>query len=141
MSAPDAEDALRRTAYEILEDGMFLFLEEAALQPDDEAVVATMRVDGGYCATVGMLASPDVARALASNMLGIEEADVSAPDRAAAVAEALNILCGRLLAHLVGEEAELTLHPPVLGGGPDGAQVAFAVEGGQLALWHVPCHA
>lgn len=148
MIAPEAEEvdpneALRRTAYEILEDGMFLFLEPTEVPDAPLAVRFSMVVERpGSRMALGLSANEQVATMLASNMLGIDESDVADADRGSAVAEALNIVAGRLLAHLAPEDEEYTLHPPVAvdaGGDAGAGALAFGVDGGTLVLWHAPC--
>lgn len=138
----DPSEALRRTAYEILEDGMFLFLEPTELPDEALPVSYGMVVErAATCMRVGLSANAQVATMLAGNMLGIDESDVSDADRASAVAEALNIVAGRLLAHVAPEHEEYTLHPPVPSEplGADATALAFSVDGGTLVLWHAPC--
>lgn len=127
------EEAIRATAYEILEDGLFLFLDPATLPMEEDAVAFTMHVAG---AELGLRMSRTAASALAAHMLGRGEGEVLPEEVDAAVAEALNMVAGQLVARVVGTEAELDLGLPSRGGLPNGTTLAFDVEGGGLELWY-----
>lgn len=133
-------DALRQTAFEILEEGMFLFIEEAAPEVASESLCFTMAIEeaGAICGEVGLQATGDAAQMLASNMLGIEIEEVTDAERSAAVSEALNIVAGRLMHHILGAERVFELHPPVSGGAPRGDIITFQSGEGQLMLWYTP---
>jgi hypothetical protein len=129
------EDALRETAYEVFETGMYVFLTEGG-SVAEEALSFRMDIRGGPEAEVGLRASLGAARLLASQMLGCPLDEVSDADRDLAASEALNVIAGALLARTVGTGPELELCPPVAGGAPHGASVVFDTEGGALLLWY-----
>lgn len=133
-----AANALRQAAFEILEEGLFLFLEEGEPSTEVDPVRFTMAIDGDgkTNAEIGLQAGHEVARSLAANMLGIDPEEVSETDVRAAVAEALNMVAGRILADTVGTAAELELHPPEVGGAPHGDTIVFQAAEGQLTLWY-----
>ena len=130
------DDAIQRSAFAILEDGLFLFLD-----PDDaggpaEGVAYTMAIEGGAPAEVGLVLEPAVARQLAAGMLGVDEEEIDDPTGRASVAEALNMLAGHLVALVEGDRAERDLCPPVEGGSPRGHVAGFQTDGGRLTLWY-----
>lgn len=132
-------DALRQAAFEVLEEGLFLFLE------DDEAsgpypLCFSMRIDeaGERRCEIGLQVGEEVGSSLASNMLGIDADEVSQAERDAAVAEALNILAGKVLGYALGMQPELELCPPVQGGEPHGETLALKTADGPLLLWYAP---
>ncbi len=132
------QEALRETAFEILESGLFLFLAEG-VAPTEPGPGQVFRMDirGSREAEVGLLASEGAARLLASQMLGCEESEVGHDEASAASSEALNIVAGALLARTVGTDPELELCPPVAGGEPQGDVVWFDTDAGPMALWYL----
>ena len=52
-----------------------------------------------------------------------------------AVAEALNVVAGAIVARILGAGGEFELRPPVSGGTPIGEVCAFNADGGQVQLW------
>lgn len=133
----NGQDALKAAAFEILEDGLFVFLEDT----EDEVVDPiryTMTILNGAqrVSEIGISTSPDLSRRLAANLLGTSPEEVTADERGGAVAEALNMVAGVVLLHLYGGDVELELCPPVAGGNPAGDQVTFASDGGTVQLWH-----
>ncbi|MEQ1504532.1 MAG: chemotaxis protein CheX [Myxococcota bacterium] len=130
-------DALRQTAFEILEEGLFVFLAEGEPVTDIEPVRFTMAIEGpAHRSEVGIQVSRDLARTMAANMLGLDPDEMSDGDIAAGVAEALNMVAGRLMPDIVGFGPELELHPPVAGGMPHGDVIAFDSDGGQILMWY-----
>ncbi|MEQ1566512.1 MAG: chemotaxis protein CheX [Myxococcota bacterium] len=131
-------EALRMTAFEVLEDGLFLILDEVPPQESPEGYRFTMAIEGGGQPTmeVGIRASGDLARTLTANLLGLDAGDVTNEDVRSAVAEALNLVAGTLMVHTIGPEPEVELRPPVVGGEPKGDVVAFGDGEGQIVLWY-----
>ena len=128
-------EALSQCAFEVIEEGMFVFLEPAEPGPAP-GIRFWMAIEGAHCAEVGLAASEGVARQLAAGMLGMDADEVSQEDLDATVAEALNIVAGKVVATIAGSGLELELRPPVGGGHPKGAVVAFDTDEGQLQLWY-----
>lgn len=127
------EEALRATAYQILEDGLFMFLDEPLGELEPDAVAYSLTAAG---AEVGLRISRPAACTLAAHMLGRDESEVEQDDVGPAVAEALNMVAGPLVAHIIGAEREIDLGIPAPGGAPHGDAVSFSVEGGGLELWY-----
>jgi hypothetical protein len=130
-------EALRAAAFEIFEEGFFLLLDEAPAPLGPLRYTMVVAEGERPRAEVGLAVDPGVGRALAAHMLGTEAGEVAEDDVAAAVAEALNVLAGRLLADTMGPAAVLELHPPVAGGTPRGTIATFDTADGALALWYV----
>lgn len=130
-------EALRAAAYEILEEGLFVFLEETESEPT-EPIRFTMAIrhDGSPVSRIGIGSSTEVARMIAANFLGTDIADVGPDDERAATSEALNMLAGVVLFHVHGGQVELELCPPVAGGDPVGEVVTFHTDGGSIQLWY-----
>jgi hypothetical protein len=128
-------DALRETAYEILESGLFVFLREG-VDPPDGGPTYTLRVAGTHPSVIGLRADPSAARHLAGEMLGCDAATLADEEVAAATAEALNILAGAVVVRLVGADPELELLPPVAGGEPTGECLVFGTDGGSMTMWY-----
>lgn len=130
-------ESLRTSAFEIIEEQLFLFLDET--DPTDDAPIRyTMRIalDGKDFAEIGMSSSEGSARALAANVLGIGPDEIGDAEETSAIAEALNMVAGKILYHVHGGDLELELCPPIAGGQPRGDVVAFHTDGGTLQLWY-----
>lgn len=130
-----ARETLRATTVEVLETGLFVFLADGGEVPR-EGVSFRMDIRGSRPAVVGLRASDGAARILAAQMLGCDEGEVTASERALAAAEALNILAGVLVARTLGPVPELELCPPQPGGDPEGDVVTFSTDGGPVTLWY-----
>lgn len=130
-------EALQASAYQILEDGLFLFLEETDHEePEPIRYTMTIHQDETPISEIGIAASRELSKVLASNFLGAGPDEITPADEDAAVAEALNMVAGVILYHLHGGAVELELRPPVAGGAPHGDVVTFGAEGGTLQLWY-----
>lgn len=128
-------DQLRTAAYDILEDGLFLFIDELPTLPGDTSDVSYTIHVGEH--EVGLQLGEDSARALAAHMLGRDQDGVTADETGAAVAEALNMLVGRFVVDVVGADVELDFGLPERGGAPSGDVLAFHVEeAGDLVVWY-----
>lgn len=130
------DEALRASAFEIFEEGFFLLLDERDGPPGPLRYTMAISEGDRARAEVGLAVDPGVGRALAAHMLGSDPEEVAEADVGAAVAEALNVLAGRLLADTVGPAPVLELHPPVAGGEPRGDVASFDTADGALAVWY-----
>jgi chemotaxis protein CheY-P-specific phosphatase CheC len=129
-------DALRQSAFEVLEEGMFVFLDPAVPSDPAPALRYRMAIEGSHCAEIGLAMSEGFARQVAGGMMGMDPDEVEDADLRLSAAEALNIVAGKVAAMVAGFGAELELRPPVAGGEPLGDVVAFDAEGGHLQLWY-----
>lgn len=112
-----SREILAEVAREIFENLVFISLQP----PDEEAdshrvhVKATIRFAGPICGSVALGVSETLLPELALNMLGLEvEPEDSARTGRDALGEVTNILCGNLLARLVGPEPVFDLGVPKL---------------------------
>ncbi|MCP4644249.1 MAG: chemotaxis protein CheX [bacterium] len=111
------KEVLGQVFPEILENLAFMFADEAdpaELQdPPEDGITAAMEFTGQFSGSIAVTVPAAMCLELAANMLGVDEEDERAMDKARdALKELLNITCGHVLTSLAGEEPVFDLSVP-----------------------------
>lgn len=114
MTPVFSTEALERLSRAVLEDAAFLLVEAATELPlPDRVVQARLAFTGPGRGSMTLTTTPALAREVAANMLGIDEADEDAVGHADnALGELLNIVCGMVTAEMYGARNTCSLQPP-----------------------------
>jgi len=126
VPAEIAADRLAELVSRTLEDAAFVFTEPAdgAGAPAAPVLHARLDFEGPARGELSLTASPAVARALAANLLGLDEGDPDIDARAGdALGEVVNMLAGAVVLELFGPEAQTRI------GVPAGAELAAPPAG------------
>ena len=114
----DAITVLGEVTVEILERFAFLLGDpaEPSAQPALPALawLATMQYTGPRRGTIGLAATPALARAMAANLFGREPNEITDEEAADALKEFLNVTCGDYLHDLEGNEPIYDLSAPAV---------------------------
>lgn len=100
----------------VLERFAFLYGEPVAVgelpEPNGELLCAQMTFTGSRGGMIAVAAPLELAQEMAANILGEEAIDIEVPEAADALAEVLNMACGRLANSLPEGEETTKLAPP-----------------------------
>lgn len=144
-----ARAVLAEVLCEVLEHFAFAFAEQLEPKqcscPQGPGLHATMDVRGGVRAAIGLAAPVVLCEEFAANVLGVDRKDGAAEAHAADVLqELLNVVCGRFLTSLCGEEPVFEVGTPQLEGldasgwsdlAKGAGVLSFLVEGGPLLAY------
>jgi hypothetical protein len=100
---PEVAETWRQAAEAIMEDMFFEPLADTPgviEVPPPGAIFCRAEYSGTHSGVMALAAEGPVARSLASNFLGLEEADPTEEQQAATLCELTNIFCGCLLSQL-----------------------------------------
>lgn len=110
----DLDRALHLAAVRTFEDLCYLFAEDGPQGgANDVGCVATVQFAGPVSGSLRVAVTGELAGVVAGNMLGLDE-DPEAEDRADAVGEIANVVCGHVLPAISGEEVEFDISSPVV---------------------------
>jgi len=111
----EGTDAVEEALVFVLERFTFLYREPVDVGelpgPHGEMLGARMTYAGSHGGMITVAAPLELAQEMAANVLGEEAIDIEVPEAADALAEVLNMACGRLASALQDDE-EMTLAPP-----------------------------
>ncbi len=109
-------DLVAKTASETLENLAFVFsfpkTESDAPPETAGAVLCKIGFSGPFSGVLDMSITEGCLAELAANMLGIDEEEISAEQKADAVKEVINVICGNLLPAVAGTRALFDLDAP-----------------------------
>jgi hypothetical protein len=142
------QELLARVGARVLEDAAYVLAVPTPAQPYDSlawgAYGVQLAFDGPFGGCCELWAPRELARQLATNMLGLVVQDDCAEAREMdieALQEAMHILCGNLLIELAGQEPVFDFGMPTVPERvtalPDGCSVVetwFAIDGRPLLL-------
>ncbi len=113
-----ANAVLYQVAAETLEQLAYFFVEKPEdddiFEPTDEMVTAVASFNGPFSGCVGISLALNLLPEVASNMLGIEDGEISEQEQVDAFKEVANILCGNLLPKIAGPEKVFDIDSPVI---------------------------
>jgi hypothetical protein len=127
---------LETVIFDIFEKMFFLFPDKgAAGLPAAESLAYSIAISGDTNVSIRCLFTPPLARLMASNFIGSDDADLSAETIAETCKEAVNVIAGHVINQL-GDEYQLGIPEPlpaatVLAGDPTspGERLLFTIEG------------
>lgn len=137
------EEMLMSSIFEVFEKMFFVFAEplrgEAPLCP----LKATIGFEGALKGGMRISLAPELARAMARNMLSLEEDEITEPIMADCVKESINMICGSFLRKVDpvhGSHMSIPTYEVVDGGmdrmvqGESSIRLAFATECGAFEI-------
>ena len=113
----DAIQALTDSLSQVLEEAAFMFLEpvEEGDEPppfEEEPLTSAMGFSGSAQGRIYLSTDRGTCMGLASELMGVDEDELSPTDGEASLGELLNIVAGVLMEALYGAEALISLQPP-----------------------------
>jgi len=116
---PFTPETIREVVEQVLGGSAFMFAEPAAggQKPalESDGYYATMGFDGPASGTIGIAVPCELCVEMAVNILGLDVgADVEPSMASDALSELLNIMCGRFLTNLAGDEPVFDLTIPAV---------------------------
>jgi len=124
MSEPTPE-MLTEVLSNVLEEAAFFMIEPEAVPEsfDGEVFAASIDFEAMRGGQLRLIASRNLARNLAANMLGIDPADAEADEQGRnALGEILNVLGGAFVTRHFGTKTPFQLGLPTVADEPDGAR-------------------
>lgn len=133
-------DILKRVCCDVFEQLAFMFgedpeTEEDAAAPPGGCVLTAMGFSGPAKGRIALAVPEEMCPQIAANVLGVEPTDDLVTENAHdALKEMLNVMCGRLLTELAGEEPVFELTVPEVRAIPDETWQKLHATPGTLAL-------
>ena len=103
---------------------------------DDDALSASVRIDGGFRVLVQVIATERLSRMIASVMFGIPKADIEPEEIYDALGEISNVIGGNVKG-VIDRDCHLSLPcvgPAATALQPDGQAIAFEIQGEPLTI-------
>lgn len=139
LNTENWNDILTQVVVEALEKLAFMFaMREDELSDVPEGLPLTARTSftGPFSGTLVLSFSTQVLDELTANMLGVDEDETNAEQKADAFREALNVVCGNLLPAIGGETAVFNIRMPEIirshkqPAGPPAARAILSIDEG-----------